>query len=1017
MTDGKDSRPGKRVLPQGNPFPWIAGLLLSTWILAQLVLPGVSAAREPSPFLLDRALEAVALTRSDLSIRSELLDSPHASPLFHRWMSAPLLSPSEGKDLAVHLLSLADRPPQWVEALSSLSGDEPPAFVRTPPSRIWDLPRDLAPPVREAVQRVLDGMQQAESILEETFQPLSPKERTLLAEHLYPEALGTAGDEASLEKLLAKEAVQDALDAASAMDRTLILQAGRIVVEAAWLAADTLLEHPDQVLASAPVTFTTPLGVVRIGGPGHDTHSGPAVLILDPGGCDTYTGEVACGRKGSCGVVIDLAGNDTYLGEDVTQGAGELGVGVLLDFQGNDLYQAGNGAQGMGIFGFGLLWDAGGDDLYRGRRFVQAASCWGYGGLIDLEGGDTYVCDSGGQAGAWLPGAAALCDRCGDDRYLAGRNALDRREPDMHQSFAQGFAMGLRNRCAGGTALLADGAGNDLYQGQYFAQGSAYGQAVGMLFDGRGRDTYVARRYAQGAGVHSAFGLLLDLRGDDHTASWGVSQGCGHDWGVGVLVNGEGKDTYVGDWLCLGASEANGLGLFFDHHGNDGYETRAGAGTGRLVPERRSGGLGLFLDADGDDRYSERGANHLTWSSNRWAVGADAALEGRSGLDLEVGESLPFPCDTGVEAQREKERKGLETLLEQSESLPASRRAEALLAVSAHWGLERDVPRVARDRLLALDGAASVPALTALLDSPDILRLRRMEEVFRIHAFHALPLLLQRAKEDDPLVASRALFMLSRLRDTRALAVCLDALDRKSPRVRAAALRALGDMLARDRLPALNSLQKALNRAHAQGLAAPVLTYLEHRPAALKQSLSVAVRAFSVDGSTYDHYADLDPQNASSRELEAFAAFLFEHERALRTLLAQWLSALNAPGTALARMTALLQDREPAVRAHAVYALGQAGEVGVLPRLVDALQDPHALVRDAAVLAVALFGNAAVDALSRHLDTGDTPMRILALDALGRINTLRSRTIIAQWLQTSDPAVRQAAERALGLPW
>ena len=1015
VTEKTNSRPRAGIYPHSVPVVRIARILFTS-ILLLILAPGTMTAREPAPFLLDQALEAVALTRSDLSIRSELLDSPHRTPLFEQWMNEPLLSPLQGQDLAVRLLSLADRPPSWVEALPGLSGSEPPPPLKPLPTRSWSTPEGVSPAVREAVQCVLNGMQEAGSFLKEAFRDLSPQERTLLAEHLYPESLGAGEDRASIERLLAEDAVRNALAAASKADRAHILQAGRIVVQAAWLAADTLLHHKDESLSLSPSTFMTPLGIVRIGGPGDDVHEGPAVLIIDPGGCDTYRGQVAFGRDGACAVVIDLAGNDIYLGENLTQGAGVHGVGVLLDFQGNDLYQAANGAQGMGLFGLGLLVDAEGDDLYRGRRFVQAASCWGYGGLIDLNGSDTYVCDSEGQASAWLPGAAALCDRCGDDRYIAGRNALDRREPDMHQSFAQGFAMGMRNLCAGGTAVLAEGAGNDLYQGQYFAQGSAYWQALGILFDDQGRDTYIARRYAQGAGIHSAFGLLLDVRGDDHTASWGVSQGCGHDWGVGVLVNGDGKDTYVADWLCLGASEANGFGFFCDNRGDDGYETRAGAGTGRLVPQRRSGGLGLFLDADGEDRYSERGANNLTWSSNRWAVGADAALEGRSGLGFNSTSILPFSCATGLEARQEEEQKNLEALLEGAEELPVSKRVEALLAIAAHWGLEKEIPRIARDRLLALDPAFSVPVMAELLDTPDILRLRCMEEVFSVHAFQALPLLVQKAGEDDPLTASRALFMLSTLRDTRALAACLHALDRESAIVRASALRALGDMLAQDRLKALTPLKEALDRAHEQNCTEPIRTYLADRPDAMKESLSVAVRAFSVDGTTYKKYADLNPQEAPDRELNAFAAFLFEHKDTLRTLLEQWIRTLNASEKALLRMISLLHDTEPVVRAHAVYAVAQVGNAEDLRRLAEALQDPHALVRDAAVLAVALFGNDAVDALSQSLAEGNTPLRILTLDALGRIDTLQSRGVIAEWLEHEDPAVRQAAERALGLP-
>ena len=68
----------------------------------------------------------------------------------------------------------------------------------------------------------------------------------------------------------------------------------------------------------------------------------------------------------------------------------------------------------------------------------------------------------------------SLCDLGGNDKYLAGAEAPDPREPDMNQSFAQGFAMGIRELAAGGEAVLADQWGNDLYQCQYFGQGASY---------------------------------------------------------------------------------------------------------------------------------------------------------------------------------------------------------------------------------------------------------------------------------------------------------------------------------------------------------------------------------------------------------------------------------------------------------------------------------------------------------------------------------------------------------------
>ena len=535
------------------------------------------------------------------------------------------------------------------------------------------------------------------------------------------------------------------------------------------------------------MTIETPLGTVRIGGFEADVHDGPAFLVIDPGGDDLYRGRAASAGPGRCSIVIDLAGDDAYLGKDRTQGFGYRGIGLLLDLGGDDLYQAHSASQGAAALGVGLLVDRRGDDRYVGGRFVQAAAAWGYAGLIDLEGNDVYTCASRGQAYAWLPGAACLADTCGGDRYLAGAGEPDPREADMNQSFAQGFAMGLRGLSAGGAALLAEGAGNDVYEAQYFAQGASYWKGIGILYDHRGRDAYLARRYAQGAGIHTSLGMLLDAEGDDSTVSWGVSQGCGHDWGVGILVNEAGNDTYAADWLSMGASEADGIGLFVDNRGRDGYETRAGAGTGRATPGRWSGGLGLFMDGDGEDRYSKRGSNDAIWSSNRWAVGADAKAGGVSGLNLLPAAASPDTYPDPGEEERLREKERLEEILLRIADPPDSGDVILLLAAAAHWGHEKAVPEDARKRLLALDPGLSVPVLAGRLQAPDVMEILAMDEVFRVHAFSALPVIEQKAAAPGPTVRSLALRGLGMLRDTRTLEVCLDGLKDEDPGVRAVA--------------------------------------------------------------------------------------------------------------------------------------------------------------------------------------------------------------------------------------
>ncbi len=989
--------------------------------IARALIPGVLAwallaaaptgAAGSEPLLLDRALEAAALGRDDVSVRLADRKPPRGSPLFEHWMAAPLEAPAEARRLAMHLLSLAAEPHAWPAALPLLEGRDRPVPVPRPSASAVGarLPDSLSPTVRGALSALLGAVSAAEADLRAAFRGIAPGEIRRIERRLFPEDLGPLPGEEEVYDPEALGETREALRAAERVDREALVRAGAVLLRAAWDAARVLSRDEAFLARRETLQFPTPWGDVRIGSAGPDVHRGPALLVLDPGGDDVYLGPVASAGPGGCGLVIDLAGDDAYLGGDRTQGAGVRGAGLLLDMDGADLYRAGNGAQGAGVFGVGLLVDVRGDDRYVGGRFVQAAAAWGWGGLLDLGGDDLYQCGSRGQAFTRLRGGACLLDACGDDRYVAGPGRPDPREPDMSQSFAQGFAMGLRNLSPGGTALLADGAGNDVYQGDYFAQGSSYWMGAGVLYDRAGRDSYLARRYAQGAGIHLSFGMLLDEEGDDRTVSWGVSQGCGHDYGVGVLVNGAGNDVYAADWLSLGASEANGIGIFADNLGDDGYETRAGAGFGGLTPSRRSGGLGLFLDADGRDRYSERGSNDNVWFSNRWAVGLDAEAGGASGI-LPPPEEEPDRCGAGAaERERAEEARRLAGVLEASEGLPPPGRVKALLAAAAHWGLERDLPAEARERLLALDPRLSVPVLVERLDTPGIMEWVVMTELFSVHAHAAFPLLYGKARDGEGAERVRALHALARLRDTRSLDACSNGLGDSEPAVRAAAARALGEMLERGRLDALAPLAQALERAGEARSIDPLAAHLSET-GRVQAALSVAARCVGMPYGTHRRFSRLD----SGGEATGFARFLLDRREPLERVLGRWIRDIRRPGRAGPALRALLEDPAPSVRAATAYALGQMEEASALETLPPLLRDGSASVRDAAALSLAFFGDRAVGPVSRIMDPAEAGICILGLDVLGRIDTPRARAEASGFLDHPDPVVRKAAEQALG---
>lgn len=119
---------------------------------------------------------------------------------------------------------------------------------------------------------------------------------------------------------------------------------------------------------------------------------------------------------------------------------------------------------------------------------------------------------------------------------------------------------------------------------------------------------------------------------------------------------------------------------------------------------------------------------------------------------------------------------------------------EAMLSVASHWGFEGEIPKETQEKLLNLGPKRSVPAIIDLLDTPNIMSLIFMDRFFTVHAFEALQELTKKTQDPDPLVKSRAFHFLGRLKDSRTLKYCFEALNNPSWRVRSSAMRALGDL-------------------------------------------------------------------------------------------------------------------------------------------------------------------------------------------------------------------------------
>jgi hypothetical protein len=1008
----EDKMSTKSILKYRQVFLIVFFLLLPFMGHPPALCPYISSAAPVKDMtLLDEAVQVIAMNRGDLSVRPDLYEAPLVFDRFARWMEEPLEAPKQAQRAARDLLQVANDPVLWLKALSQLSDITLPEPLALQRDQDRLLPSNLPNPLREAVNEILDAMYTAEMILDGIDDEITQEQMKDLEKYLYPEFLSRKDFEKSVLERIEFKHLSRAMRIAGDVDRREILRAGVILLTSLSRARELLTATDDWKEEVESIFFATSLGRVIIGGVGSDIHQDEASLVIDLGGNDFYMGRFASGSHGKCSVVLDLNGDDHYIGENLTQGAGFWGIGILSDLQGNDFYKADNFSQGASLFGIGLLMDEKGMDSYLGNEFVQAASWFGWAGIVDLAGEDAYQCQHSCQAHSGVQGISCLSDIEGNDKYLSGMGTPDPREPGMNQSFSQGFAWGMRNLSGGGLALLADKAGNDFYQCQYFGQGASYWMGLGILYDQDGKDTYIARRYAQGAGIHFSFGLLMDARGNDHTFSWGVSQGCGHDYGLGILVNEAGNDTYVSNWLSMGASEANGVGIFVDNAGHDGYDTNTGMAVGGLTEGRRAGGIGLFVDAAGIDRYSKKGADNSVWSPSRWAVGIDNNNGRTSGLNILLPTSPP-PANRVAEQMRAKEERRLAGLMAKAETVPYPEDLEMTFAVASHWGLEREIPKEARVRLLALKGSESVPFMVERLNTPEVLSLRLMDELFAVHAFHAVPALIRAANDSDPLVKSRALYFLGRLKDSKALESSLEALEDPSWRVKSAAIRAIGEILDERRVQVLHAMKQAVAKTLQENDASLIKGYLSHGENGLRV-LSVLSCAMPIDYQTHMEYKRTSLQKEKGDPLETYAHFVFNHLEELRVILERWTRDFHRSPSVAKRLMPFLSDLEPALRKTAAYSLGQMNVKSALPQVIALLNDPCLEVRDASVLSTANFQDEAIDPVRLAMKEESPSFKILALDVLSKMRSDRAKALIEEYLGDPNPNVRRMAKQAL----
>ena len=355
---------------------------------------------------------------------------------------------------------------------------------------------------------------------------------------------------------------------------------------------------------------------VVLGGTKKATYRGPAALVIDLGGNDTYErAAVVRDPDASIQIVIDLAGDDVYSGEQgIASAVG--GCVLLVDVEGNDSYSGARFTQAAATFGVACLIDLEGDDHYTMEDYGQGHAMAGTALLYDVSGDDEYTAWAYAQGGGLTWGFSALVDGAGNDSYLADLHWPDvygNSGPEIYHGASQGYCTGIRSGggMAGGVAALVDlGDGDDRYQSGNFSQGGAYFFSFALMYDDGGDDENFGTRYSQGFGVHQGVAVRWDRAGNDRYTCRSVAHtGMAWDEGVGYFLEDAGDDVYQCGDLALGGAAQTGIAIAIDGGGADQYKTGKSSqgGTGSSEYHNKPS-LGVLVDLGGDkDSYSMEG--------------------------------------------------------------------------------------------------------------------------------------------------------------------------------------------------------------------------------------------------------------------------------------------------------------------------------------------------------------------------------------------------------------------------
>ena len=255
-----------------------------------------------------------------------------------------------------------------------------------------------------------------------------------------------------------------------------------------------------------------------------------------------------------CGILITGPGKQTLEADTFCQGAGMFGTGILWQRGENSTCRAAYMAQGFGgPQGVGLLLNEHSHNSYfaGGKypcpwlpgHFFSLSQGFGYGMrpyagggigiLCDLAGYNHYEADVYGQGASYWYSVGLFLDAAGHNRY------------DAHQ-YCQGAGIHLSS------GALIDWGGNNTYTAGHICQGAAHDYSVGMLIDRLGNNSFTGDTTAQGAAINNSFALLLEHAGTNTYVGTDPkqSQATGHDGekreygSIGLLLDLGGHGHY-----------------------------------------------------------------------------------------------------------------------------------------------------------------------------------------------------------------------------------------------------------------------------------------------------------------------------------------------------------------------------------------------------------------------------------------------------------------------------------------